>query len=206
AGRVGLFVDEWGVWHNVEPGTNPGFLYQQNTLRDALVAGITLNIFNQHSDRVRGANIAQTVNVLQAMVLTQEEAMILTPTYHVFEMYKDHQDAMLLPVDVKSPPYSFGDQSIPAVSVSASRSENGAINLSLCNLDPHRDQPFICHVRGIQPRKISGRVLTGHSIHAHNTFAHPNLVKPQPFSTITLVDGAVEGVIPSKSVAVLKIG
>ena len=69
--KVALAVDEWGIWTDVEPGTNPGFLYQQNSLRDAIVAATTLNIFNNHSDRVRLANLAQTVNVLQALVLTQ---------------------------------------------------------------------------------------------------------------------------------------
>ena len=106
--RVGLIVDEWGTWHAVEPGTNPGFLYQQNTLRDALVAGLTLNIFNQHCDRVRMANIAQTINVLQAMILTDKEKMLLTPTYHVFEMYTVHHDATLLPTELKCADYQFG--------------------------------------------------------------------------------------------------
>ena len=112
--RVALVVDEWGAWHQVEPGTNPGFLYQQNTLRDALVAGVTLNIFNHHCDRVRMANIAQTVNVLQAMILTDKEKMLLTPTYHVFEMYTVHQDATLLPADLTCEDYRLGEQRSPA--------------------------------------------------------------------------------------------
>ncbi|MEW6754616.1 MAG: alpha-L-arabinofuranosidase C-terminal domain-containing protein, partial [Candidatus Latescibacterota bacterium] len=121
--RVALLVDEWGAWHAVEPGTNPGFLYQQNSLRDALVAGVTLNIFNQHAERVRGANLAQMVNVLQAMVLTEERGprMLLTPTYHVFEMYRVHQEALLLPVDLGCGQYAWGDQAIPALSASASQ-------------------------------------------------------------------------------------
>ena len=107
---VALIVDEWGAWHAVEPGTNPGFLYQQNTLRDALVAGVTLNIFNHHCDRVRMANIAQMVNVLQAMILTDKEKMLLTPTYHVFEMYTVHHDATLLPSDLECSEAGPGDR------------------------------------------------------------------------------------------------
>ena len=119
--RVGLIVDEWGTWFDVEPGTNPGFLFQQNTMRDALVAGINLNIFNNHADRVKGANIAQMVNVLQAIIFTEGEKMVLTPTYYVFEMYKVHQDAALIPVTFKSPEYVLNGKSIPAVTASASR-------------------------------------------------------------------------------------
>ena len=135
--RVGLIVDEWGAWHDVEPGTNPGFLYQQNSLRDALVAGLTLNIFNNHCDRVQMANIAQTVNVLQAMILTDRRKMMLTPTYHVFEMYKVHHDATLLPTELAGPEYAFEDGKVPALNVSASRDGAGKVHVSLGNLDPH---------------------------------------------------------------------
>src|SRR5258706_14865674 len=117
--RVALVVDEWGIWTDVEPGTNPGFLYQQNSLRDALVAGTTLNIFNNHCDRVRMANLAQTINVLQAVILTDKEKMILTPTYHVMEMYNVHQDATLLPITITGSNYIMGKDTLPAISVSA---------------------------------------------------------------------------------------
>jgi len=130
-----LVVDEWGVWTDVEPGTNPGFLYQQNSLRDALIAGTTLNIFNNHSDRVRMANLAQTVNVLQSIVLTQGNKMLLTPTYYVFDLYKVHQDAKLLPIEIASPDYVSGDAKIPAVNVSASQDSTGAVHISLVNID-----------------------------------------------------------------------
>ncbi|TFG73092.1 MAG: alpha-N-arabinofuranosidase, partial [Anaerolineales bacterium] len=203
--RVGLFVDEWGTWHDVEPGTNPGFLYQQNTLRDALVAGLTLNIFNQHSDRVRGANIAQTINVLQAMILTQGDRLVLTPSYHVFEMYKAHQNATLLPIDIKSTSYTFGEQTIPAISASASRGSDGKVHLSLCNLDPNHQQRLVCEIRGMKPSTISGRILTGEIINAHNTFESPNVVAPQPFTGVTLTDNRIEGELPAKSVVVLEL-
>ena len=147
-----LVVDEWGTWYQVEPGTNPGFLYQQNTLRDALVAGVTLNIFNRHCDRVRMANIAQTVNVLQAMILTDKEKMLLTPTYHVFEMYKVHQDATLLPAELTCADYRFGQQEIPGLSVSASRDKAGKIHVTLCNLNPNAPAEVACELEGARPR------------------------------------------------------
>ncbi|MEX1054538.1 MAG: alpha-L-arabinofuranosidase C-terminal domain-containing protein, partial [Rhodothermales bacterium] len=134
--RVDLIVGEWGVWHEVEEGTNPGFLYQQNTIRDALVASYHLDVFNNHADRVRGANIAQTVNVLQAMLLTKGPDVVLTPTYHVFEFYTVHHDATLLPIALEPGTYSYGNESIPAVSASASRNEEGTIHLTLTNVDP----------------------------------------------------------------------
>ncbi|MGZ5134341.1 MAG: alpha-N-arabinofuranosidase, partial [Flavitalea sp.] len=134
AKRVALVVDEWGIWTDVEPGTNPGFLYQQNTLRDALIAATTLNIFNNHSDRVRMANLAQTVNVLQAIILTEGRKMLLTPTYHIFDLYKVHQDAKYLPLKITTPDYTLDNQQIPAVNVSASQDSTGAINISLVNV------------------------------------------------------------------------
>jgi alpha-N-arabinofuranosidase len=119
--RVGLIVDEWGAWYDSEPGKDLGILYQQNSMRDAIVAGVNLNIFNQHSDRVKMANIAQTINVLQAIILTDKEKMILTPTYHVFEMYKVHQNGTLIPVEVTAPEYKFGQAAIPSLQASAAR-------------------------------------------------------------------------------------
>ena len=154
--RVALVVDEWGAWHQVEPGTNPGFLYQQNTLRDALVAGVTLNIFNRHCDRVRMANIAQTVNVLQAMILTDKEKMLLTPTYHVFEMYSVHHDATLLPSDLTCEDYQLGEQTIPALNVSASRDKAGKIHVTLCNLDPNTAKDVQCKLVGVRPGASRG--------------------------------------------------
>src|SRR6185369_1172821 len=123
--KIALVVDEWGGWYDVEKGTNPGFLYQQNTIRDAMIAGVTLNIFHNHADRVRMANLAQTINVLQAVLLTNEEKMLLTPTYHVMEMYNVHQDATLLPITLKSNDYVLGTEKLIAVSASASKDAAG---------------------------------------------------------------------------------
>jgi len=138
--RIGMIIDEWGTWYNVEPGTNPGFLYQQNTLRDAIVAGINLNLFNARCDRIQMANLAQTVNVLQSVVLTDEAKMVLTPTYWVFYLYKVHQDATLLPISLTSAKYRQGNREIDAVSVSASKDADGKIHITLVNIDPNNEQ------------------------------------------------------------------
>jgi alpha-N-arabinofuranosidase len=203
--RVGLLVDEWGTWYDVEPGTPPGFLYQQNSLRDALVAGVTLNIFNSHCERVTMANIAQTINVLQAMILTEDDKMILTPTYHTFEMYKVHQDATLLPIDVDCTAYEHGDESIPTLSVSASRDGAGKVHLSLCNLDPGQPASVSCELRGMAPTGASGRVLTAEAINAHNTFDQPEVVKPAKFEGVTVNDNTLLLDLPAKSIVVLEI-
>jgi alpha-N-arabinofuranosidase len=204
--RVALIVDEWGTWHAVEPGTNPGFLYQQNTLRDALVAALTFHIFHQHCERVRMANIAQTVNVLQAMVLTDGPRMLLTPTYHIFEMYTVHHDATLLPVELKSATYALGEVSIPAVSASASRQPGGAIHLSLVNTDPHQPARVLCGVTGAEVKEIvQGRVLTAAAITAHNTFEQPEAVKPAAFNAWKKTDAGWEITLPPKSVAVVEM-
>jgi len=203
--RVGMIVDEWGTWYEVESGTNRGFLYQQNTLRDALAAGLTLNIFNNHCDRVRMANLAQTVNVLQALILTDKEKMIVTPTYHVFDMYQVHQDAVLLPVEEHSAPYRLGEEELAGLSVSASRAADGTIHVSLCNLDPKQLAPVDIDLKGAKPTSVSGRVLTAEVMNAHNTFAAPDAIFPIPFDAVRLQAGRVTAVLPPKSVVVLAI-
>ena len=205
--RVALIVDEWGTWHDVEPGTNPGFLYQQNGLRDALAAGLTLNILNRHADRVRMANIAQTVNVLQAMVLTEEDGdrMLLTPTYHVFEMYRVHQDATLLPLNLTCDQYGAGGFAVPMASASASRDAEGRVHISVCNLDPHTSASLTCDIRGLDASSVTGRILTAADMTAHNTFDEPDAVTPRPFSGAKLAGSRVEMILPSKSVVVLEL-
>jgi alpha-N-arabinofuranosidase len=204
-GRVDLFVDEWGTWWDVEPGTNPGFLYQQNTLRDAVSCGIFLNAFNKHCRRVKMANIAQTNNVLQAMILTKGEKMILTPTYHVFEMYKVHQNAMLLPVDLDCGDYQFGNEKVPAIDVSASKDKSGRIHITLCNLDPGNTAGVACKLLGIEPAKVFGRVLTADDMTTHNTFDKPEAVKPAAFDDFSLSNDMLAVKLPAKSVVVLEI-
>ena len=200
--KVGLLVDEWGAWHDVEPGTNPRFLYQQNSLRDALVAGITLNILNSHCRRVRMANIAQTINVLQAMVLTEGERMALTPTYHVYHMYRGHHDATLLPTALSCPDYECGS-TMPALSASASRSADGSVYVTVCNVDPNTDITLTCDMRGMQPGEVTGTVLTADVITGHNTFDEPGRVTPRALPTPDVDRNVVTVTLPSKSVVAL---
>jgi alpha-N-arabinofuranosidase len=203
--RIGMIVDEWGTWYQVEAGTNPGFLFQQNTLRDALSAGLTLNIFNNHCDRVQMANLAQTVNVLQALILTEDEKMVLTPTYHVFHMYQVHQDAILLPVEVNCGSYGNGDEEIPLLSASASRNEQGNIHVSICNFDPNRDADITIELRGTKPSGVTGRVLTSERMNAHNSFENPETVFPRSLDAAKIVDDTILLKLPAKSVTVIEI-
>lgn len=203
--NVSLGVDEWGTWYDVEPGTNPGFLYQQNSLRDALVAGINLNIFNNHAERVRLANIAQIINVLQSVILTRENKMVLTPTYHVFDFYKVHQDATLLPTTLVSADYQYSREKIPALNVSASRDQSGKIHVTLCNLDPNQAQTMTAELRGAKVSKVSGQILTASEIKAHNTFEQPDRVKPAVYSGAKLTSNGFAAEIPAKSVLTLEL-
>ena len=205
ARKVALVVDEWGAWHEVEPGSNPGFLYQQNSLRDALVAASTLNIFDNHAARVRMANIAQMVNVLQAMILTDREKMLLTPTYHVFEMYTVHHDATLLPSELRSAEYRFGSEAIPAVNVSASRDNAGKIHVTLCNLNPNAPAAVTCKLQGSQAKLSSGRLLTADQMTAHNTFDQPQTVMPSDFKAFAMTANGFTTTLPPKSVVVLEM-
>lgn len=205
--RIGMIVDEWGTWFDVEPGTNPGFLYQQNTIRDALVAAVHFHIFHNHADRVQMTNIAQTVNVLQAMVLTDNEKMILTPTYHVFEMYKEHQDAQLLDVSVQSGAYEMEGDSLPQVSATASKNADGIVHLSLCNIDHQGAASVSVDVRGIagESLSIAGRILTATEMNAHNTFENPEQIKPEVFTDFTVENGQLTVQLPKMSVVQLTI-
>lgn len=203
--KVALVVDEWGGWYNVEPGTNPGFLYQQNTMRDAMIAGVTLNIFNNHCDRVRVANLAQTVNVLQAVILTSKEKMILTPTYHVMEMYNVHQDATLLPVTINPADYVSGDQKLPAVSVSASRDKNGLTHISLVNIDAKRPQEVKIDIRGADYSVITGRILTSGKLQDYNSFEQPDIIQPVVFTKFKKTDHQLSVSLPPFSVVVLEM-
>ena len=203
--RISLIVDEWGTWHKVEPETNPGFLYQQNTLRDALVAGITFHIFHKHCARVRMANIAQTVNVLQAMILTDGARMLRTPTYHVFELFKVHQDATLLPLQLDCETFSSGSAVLPLVSASASRAKTGQTHVSLCNLHSSQPVELSCALHGLTATKVAGRILTAPTINAHNTFDQPNAVTPTGFEDFKITGTGLIVKLPARSVIVLEI-
>lgn len=203
--EVALVVDEWGTWWDVEPGTNPGFLYQQNTMRDAMVAAISLNYFNERCDRVRMANIAQTVNVLQSLILTDGDRIVLTPTYHVFEMFRVHHDATLLPVNLETGSYSLEGRDIPEISVSASKDSAGKIHISLVNVDPGRSCDMSIELRGGEYSHVTGRLLGTGAIDSYNTFDRPDAVRPVAFEKARLRDDVVSLVMPPASIIVLEI-
>lgn len=203
--KTDLIVDEWGGWYDVQPGTNPGFLFQQNTMRDAMIAGTTLNIFNNHADRIYMANLAQTINVLQAVILTDEEKMILTPTYHVMKMYNVHQDALMLPVDIRNTDYTNGDRKLPAISVSASRDKNGALHISLVNIDAKTTYPVQLSVRGAAARKVTGQILTSERLQDHNSFEDPDKIAPSSFEDFSTSKNELNVKMPPYSVVVLEI-
>jgi len=195
--KVALYVDEWGTWYDQEPGSHPGFLYQQNSLRDAEVAALTLNIFHRHTDRVKLAAIAQMVNVLQAMILTDGVKMVLTPTYHVFDMYQPFMGAVPYSAKVAGPEYTKG---IAMVDVSAARGKDGKVYLALVNTDPNKPAHIVTNLTGT----AKGRILTGPAMDTHNTFAAPNTIHPAAFSGTS--DGGKLAVdLPPKSVAVLAV-
>jgi alpha-N-arabinofuranosidase len=203
--RIGLIVDEWGNWFDVEPGTNPGFLYQQNTLRDAMIAAVNLNIFHKHCDRVKMASIAQMVNVLQAMLLTRGKEIVLTPTYYVFKMYSVHQDAALLPIDLQCESYATGTESIPAISASASRDRDGRIHISLANLNPSKAQDLRCELKGATGVRVTGEIITAATMNACNDFGKPEAVKIRSFTGAQLRSGTLTVSIPAKSIVTLEV-
>jgi alpha-N-arabinofuranosidase len=200
-----LAVDEWGTWYDPAPGSNPGFLVQQNSIRDAVLTGLNLNVFARHADRVKMAAIAQMVNVLQAMLLTDGAKMVKTPTYWVFDLYRPWQDATTLPVDLKSPWYHQEDVALPAVSASAVRDAAGQVHVALVNLDPHRAIPLSLSLAGVQASSVSGRIVTGATMDAHNSFDQPNVVKPEAFTGAQANGGTVTATLPPMSVVVLDL-
>ncbi|MGL1884954.1 MAG: alpha-N-arabinofuranosidase [Reichenbachiella sp.] len=203
--QIDLIVDEWGGWYEVEEGTNPGFLYQQNTMRDAMIAGASLNIFNNHADRVQMANLAQIVNVLQAVILTEGEKLLLTPTYHVMKMYNVHQDATLLPVELTSEDYEYNGEKLPAVSASASKDDEGAIHVSLVNIDANKSQEVTLSLSGTSKMKLSAEVLTSKSIEDFNTFENPDSIKPASFKSFKRKGDNVTVTLPPYSVVVFEL-
>ncbi len=202
AKRVSLAVDEWGTWYSPDPGTNPGFLRQQNTMRDAIVAAMNINIFTRYADRVRMTNIAQMVNVLQAMILTDGAKMVLTPTYHVFRMYLPFQDATAIPVELKSPWYNKDQWVMPSVSASAARGTDGLVRVALTNVDPNKPASVSTTLTGVTATAVEGEILTG-AIGAHNSFDQPDAVKPTAFTGASVAGSTLNVTLPPASVVVL---
>jgi alpha-L-arabinofuranosidase len=203
-GKVAFFVDEWGTWYDPEPGREPGFLWQHNTLRDGLVAGLNFNIFHTHAKRVQMTNIAQMVNVLQAMILTEGPKMALTPTYHVFQMYIPFQGATHLPTEIVTPNYTLGGDTVPSVSVSAARDKDGKLQYALVNLDPNREAVVTTKITGAAATAALGRVLTAKTMDARNTVDAPEAIYPVKISA-ERKGGALVLRLPPKSVTVVRL-
>ena len=202
--RIALAVDEWGCWFHVEPGTNPGFLYQQNTMRDALVAGLTLNIFNKHSDRVRIANIAQLVNVLQSVILTEGEKMLLTPTYHVFHMYKCHQEATLIDSYIDTKEIGEGEARVVNLQESASIGVDGKLNITMNNLSVTESYEVSSILTDFIVKSVKAEILNG-DMSDHNTFESPDKVRTKEFTNFTITEKGIDFNIPPCSVLHLEI-
>ncbi len=207
AKKIGLMVDEWGIWTDVEPGTNPGFLYQQNSMRDALIAGMNLNIFNKHSDRVKMANIAQLVNVLQSVILTEGEKMIKTPTYHVFKMFRYHQGADLLGSElVGNSTVGASGSELPKLFESVSEDENGVVTITLTNnsLESAEDVDIMFTKEGKTYSVSEASVVTG-KMTAHNTFENPDVVKEVEFKDYQSTATGLKVKVPACSVLMLRL-
>ena len=202
--KVALFVDEWGIWADPNPGSNPDFLQQQNTLRDAILAALNLNIFMRHADRVKGTNIAQMINVLQAMILTDGPKMALTPTYHVYKMYVPFQDATLVPVSFAAGTYRYGDLSVPRVDAVAARDAAGHLWLALTNVDPNQPTTMAVTIPGLKARSATGEVLTAPAVDSHNMFERPNAVRPVPYRG-SMSGGKLRFDLPAKAIAVVRV-
>lgn len=203
--NIALIVDEWGTWYDVEEGTNPGFLYQQNTMRDALVAGINLNIFNKHCDRVKMANIAQLVNVLQAVILTEEEKMILTPTYHVFKMYRHHQDGTLIGSFVDTEQIGQEEQyKVPNLHESCSKDQNGHYHITIANLSCEESYPVETNLLGNIVRSACAEIVSG-EMDDKNTFDEPEKVKVASFDGLSVSEDKIAFTIPKCSVMHIEV-
>jgi alpha-N-arabinofuranosidase len=203
--KIALVVDEWGGWYEVEKGSNPGFLYQQNTMRDAVLAGTTLNIFNNHAERVRMANLAQCVNVLQAVILTDKTKMLLTPTYHVMKMYSVHQDATLIPLTFESPLYTLNDKNLPAINVSASKDAKGLIHISLVNIDSKKENKIEIDLKELGIKNVSGSVLTSSKLQNFNSFDNPTKIQPAVFKSFNVKKNKLIITIPAFSIVMLEV-
>ena len=204
--KIGLIVDEWGDWFDPEPGTNPAFLYQQNTLRDAMVAALNFDIFNKNCDRVKMANIAQAINVLQSVILTKGEQMVLTPTYYVFKMYKVHQDADLLPIDISCGDYTVGDKSIKTISSTVSKDSTGLIHITLSNVNPNEPAKVQIKLEGTEQREFTrGEIITGKEMNSYNDFGKQEEVTLKNFYQVNLNGNETNVELPSKSIVMIEL-
>ena len=204
--RIALMLDEWGTWWDEEPGTIRGHLYQQNTLRDAFVASLSLDVFHKYTDRLKMANIAQIVNVLQSMILTKDKEIVLTPTYYVFKMYKVHQDATYLPLELNCEIMNVrGNRVVPSISATSSKDKNGIIHLSLSNVDADNAQEVTINLPDVKASKATGEILTSTNLTDYNSFENPNNVKLATFKEVKINKGVLKVKLPAKSIVTLEL-
>ncbi len=204
--KIALIADEWGNWHDAEPGTNPAFLYQQNTLRDAITASIYLNVFNNHADRVKMANIAQTVNVLQAMLFTKGNQIVKTPSFYVFKMYKVHHDALLLPTEIVCEDYMDKENRIPAISASASKNKEGLIHITVTNVNPNKELNTVLTLEGIEDFKvISSEIITADEMNAYNDFGKEEAISLKKFDDFKQGNQSITATLPPKSIVLVTL-
>lgn len=202
--KIALIVDEWGSWYAPLPGSNPAFLVQQNSMRDAILAALNLNIFARHAERVRGANIAQMINVLQAMIMTDHEKMVLTPTYYVYKMLVPFQEAASVPVTFNAGSYANGNLTLPRIDAIAARDQSGKLWLEITNVDPNQPVEIAASLAGIKPKAATGETLTAAKVDSVNTFDAPNTVKPKPIS-VKVEGGKLKLTLEPKSVTVISV-
>ena len=203
-GKIDLLLDEWGTWFDVEPGTNPGHLYQQNTMRDAMVAAMSLNIFHRHTDRLKMANIAQIVNVLQSMILTKGNEMVLTPTYHVFRMYNVHQNAQYVPTECNAADMvAPSGRIMPEVSVTASKDADGKLHVSIANPVVDKAQTLVLSFDDLNPKNVTGEVLAAPTIQSYNDFGKEPAVAPKAFTAFKKNGKTLTVTVPAASVVAL---
>lgn len=202
--KIALVVDEWGAWYAALPGSNPGFLVQQNSLRDAILAALNLNIFARHADRVRMANIAQMINVLQAMIMTNKDQMVLTPTYHVFRMYVPFQDSTFVPVTFNAGTFTHADTTLPRLDVIAGKDTAGKLWVGVTNVDPNKPVELEVNVTGMKAKSASGETLTAANVDSINSFESPNTVTTKPISA-KIQNGKLSFKVEPKSVTVISV-
>jgi alpha-N-arabinofuranosidase len=202
--KVTISVDEWGAWHAPLAGSNPAFLVQQNSIRDAILASLNLNIFTRHADRVRMANIAQMINVLQAMILTDKEKLVLTPTYYVFKMYVPFQDSTSVPVAFDAGTYTQGAVTLPRVDAIAAKGADGKLLLEITNIDAENPVTIDADLAGIAAKSASAETLTGSAVDSLNTFASPNTIVPKS-TAVKIKNGKLLLTVEPRSVTVVSI-
>jgi alpha-N-arabinofuranosidase len=203
--KVALVMDEWGVWHSGASHMPEDCPHSPGTIRDAIVAAMMLNMFNNHCERLRVANIAMLVNALHPLYITHEDRLLRTPTSHVYEMFTVHHEATMLPLITTADRGLPYDYTMPGFNASASRDDAGRIHLTLCNVTVDSDREISCRLASGNINSARGRILTSDAIDGHNTFREPDRVAPAPFEGASIDNGIVKIALPARSVVLLEL-